>query len=56
MKILIIVESLTKAKKIQAFLGNDYIVKASFGHIRDLKNTKDNIGIDVNNNFKPEYS
>lgn len=58
MKILIIVESLTKAKKIQGFLGNDYIVKASFGHIRDLKNDKDknDIGIDVNNNFKPEYS
>ncbi len=53
MKILIIVESPTKAKKLQAFLGNDYIVKSSFGHIRDLQ--KENMGIDVANNFKPIY-
>jgi len=55
MKILIIVESPTKAKKIQAFLGNNYIVKSSFGHIRDLKKDKNNIGVNINNNFEPEY-
>lgn len=55
MKTLIIVESPTKAKKIQAFLGNNYIVKSSFGHIRDLKKGKDTIGIDIEKNFKPLY-
>lgn len=55
MKILIIVESPTKAKKLQAFLGNDYIVKSSFGHIRDLKKDKNSIGVNVENNFNPEY-
>lgn len=55
MKILIIVESPTKAKKIQAFLGSNYIVKSSFGHIRDLKKGKDTIGIEVENNFNPLY-
>jgi DNA topoisomerase-1 len=55
MKILIIVESPTKAKKIQAFLGNDYIVKSSFGHIRDLNKETNNIGVNVENNFKPDY-
>ena len=53
MKILIIVESPTKAKKLQAFLGDNYIVKSSFGHIRDLN--KENMGIDISNNFKPNY-
>ena len=53
MTILVIVESPGKIKKIQSYLGNDYIVKASFGHIRDL-NSKE-LSIDVNNNFKPKY-
>ncbi|WP_156519508.1 toprim domain-containing protein, partial [Corynebacterium sp. EPI-003-04-2554_SCH2473622] len=35
-KTLVIVESQTKAKKIQPYLGNDYLVEASVGHIRDL--------------------
>ena len=53
MTILVIVESPGKIKKIQSYLGNDYIVKASFGHIRDL-NSKE-LSIDVHNNFNPNY-
>jgi DNA topoisomerase I len=49
---LIIVESPAKAKKLQGFLGKEYIVKASFGHIREL--VKDNMGIDVKT-FTPTY-
>jgi DNA topoisomerase-1 len=53
---LIIVESPSKADKIQDFLGDSYIVKASKGHIADLaKGGKWGIGIDINNNFKPKY-
>ncbi len=50
---LVIVESPAKAGTIQKFLGDDYIVKPSFGHIRDLQNKK--ISIDIENNFEPEY-
>lgn len=50
---LVIVESPAKAKTIKKFLGEDFIVKSSFGHIRDL--SKKNLGIDVNNGFLPEY-
>ncbi len=50
---LIIVESPTKAKTISKFLGKDYIVRSSFGHVRDLPKSK--LGIDVENNFEPEY-
>ena len=53
MKTLIIVESPAKARTIQKILGSDFIVKSSFGHVRDLE--KKNMGIDVNNNFKPKY-
>jgi len=53
MKNLIIVESPTKARTIQKFLGNDFIIKSSFGHIRDLP--KNEFGVDVENNFKPKY-
>jgi len=52
-KNLLIVESPAKAKTIERFLGPDYKVKASFGHIRDLPKTK--LGIDVDKNFKPTY-
>ena len=52
-KILIIVESPGKINKIQKYLGSDYIVKASCGHIRDLP--KNDINIDITNNFKPIY-
>ncbi|MBU4350757.1 type I DNA topoisomerase [Candidatus Parcubacteria bacterium] len=50
---LILVESPTKSKTIKKFLGKDYEVAASYGHIRDLP--QGNFGIDVKNNFKPDY-
>ena len=50
---LVIVESPAKCSKISNFLGKDYIVKASYGHFRDL--SKNDLGIDVDNNFKPNY-
>jgi DNA topoisomerase I len=52
-KNLVIVESPAKAKTIEGFLGKDYIVKSSYGHVRDLK--KKGISIDIQNGFKPEY-
>ena len=52
-KNLVIVESPAKAGTIQKFLGNDYIVKSSFGHIRDLHDNE--LSIDVADGFKPEY-
>jgi len=52
-KNLVIVESPAKAKTIEGFLGKDYTVKSSFGHIRDLPGK--NISIDVENDFEPEY-
>jgi DNA topoisomerase I len=50
---LVIVESPAKAKTIEKFLGKDFLVKSSFGHIRDL--AKKNLGIDLNNRYKPDY-
>ncbi len=50
---LVIVESPAKAKTIEGFLGKDFIVTSSYGHIRDLE--KKNSGIDVANNFNPTY-
>jgi len=50
---LVIVESPAKAKTIEKFLGKDFRVVSSFGHIRDL--AKKNLGIDVENNFTPNY-
>lgn len=52
-KQLIIVESPTKAKTISKFLGSDYTVEASFGHVRDLPKSK--MSIDIENNFEPVY-
>ncbi len=52
-KNLVIVESPAKAKTIEKFLGKDYLVKSSFGHIRDL--SKKNQGIEIENGFKPIY-
>ncbi|WBA42685.1 type I DNA topoisomerase [Hymenobacter canadensis] len=52
-KNLVIVESPAKAKTIEGYLGKDFVVKSSFGHVRDLP--KDNNAIDVANNFKPTY-
>ncbi len=50
---LVIVESPAKAKTIEKFLGQDFHVVSSFGHIRDL--CKKNLGIDIANNFTPDY-
>lgn len=52
-KKLVIVESPTKAKTISRFLGADYTVESSFGHVRDLPKSK--IGIDVEKDFTPQY-
>ncbi|MFW5885122.1 MAG: type I DNA topoisomerase [Patescibacteria group bacterium] len=51
---LLIVESPTKAKTISRFLGKDYKVRSSYGHVMDLPKNK--LGIDVENNFQPEYT
>ena len=50
---LVIVESPAKAKTIEKFLGKDYTVMSSYGHIRDL--SKKELGIDLKDNFKPDY-
>ena len=52
-KNLVIVESPAKAGTIQKFLGEGYVVKPSFGHIRDLQDKK--LSVDVDHNFTPEY-
>lgn len=52
-KNLVIVESPAKAKTIEGFLGKDFTVKSSFGHIRDL--VKKGHGVDIDNNFTPTY-
>lgn len=52
-KNLVIVESPAKAKTIEKYLGKDYVVASSYGHIADLP-SKD-IGVDIENNFKPNY-
>lgn len=50
---LVIVESPTKAKTISKFLGHDFTIRSSFGHIRDLP--KSELGVDIENNFTPKY-
>ncbi|MFW5657893.1 MAG: type I DNA topoisomerase [Bacteroidota bacterium] len=50
---IVIVESPAKAKTIEKFLGKNYLVKSSYGHIRDL--SKKNLGIDLDKNYKPDY-
>jgi DNA topoisomerase-1 len=52
-KTLILLESPGKIKKIQDYLGHDYIVKASFGHVQDLD--KSTLSVDIQNNFEPNY-
>ena len=52
-KNLVIVESPAKAKTIAGYLGKDFEVKSSYGHIRDL--AKKNMGIDIENSFTPFY-
>jgi DNA topoisomerase-1 len=53
-KNLVIVESPAKAKTIEKFLGPDYVVKSSIGHIRDMP--KKDMGVDIENNFQPTYA
>ncbi len=52
-KNLVIVESPAKAKTIESYLGKEFLVTSSYGHIRDLE--KKNMGIDVKNHFRPIY-
>lgn len=52
-KTLVVVESPAKAKTIEKFLGKNYTVRASMGHLRDLP--KSQFGIDIENNFSPKY-
>lgn len=53
MKNLVIVESPTKARTISRFLGSNFVVESSYGHIRDLPRSK--LGIDIEKNFEPQY-
>jgi len=53
-KALVIVESPAKSKTIKKILGNNYVIEASFGHIRDLP--KKGLGFDVEDNFKPTFA
>lgn len=53
MSTLVIVESPAKAKTINKFLGKDFVVRSSFGHVRDLP--KKELGVDVKNDFEPKY-
>ena len=50
---LVIVESPTKAKTIQRFLPADFVVRSSFGHVRDLPKGK--LGVDTEHNYEPKY-
>ncbi|MBI5151039.1 MAG: type I DNA topoisomerase [Candidatus Pacebacteria bacterium] len=50
---LVLVESPTKARKLSQFLGKDFIVEASMGHVRDLPKAK--LGVDIDHDFEPEY-
>src|SRR5713226_3853943 len=53
MKTLVIVESPTKARTISRFLGKDYDIKFSMGHVIDLPKSK--LGIDIEHDFAPQY-
>src|SRR5205823_1145322 len=52
-KSLVIVESPAKATTINKYLGSEYIVKASIGHVKDLPKSK--LGVDIDNDFEPAY-
>ena len=52
-KTLVVVESPTKAKAIGKFLGSNYVVRSSMGHVRDLP--KSQLGVDIEHNFEPKY-
>ncbi len=53
-KNLVIVESPAKSKTISKFLGSDYVIEASYGHIRDLP--EHTLGVDIKNDFEPKYA
>ena len=53
MKDLVVVESPTKARTISRFLGNEYEIKYSMGHLIDLPKSK--LGVDLESNFEPQY-
>ena len=53
-KSLVVVESPAKAKTISRYLGKNFVVKASVGHIKDLPKSK--LGVDVDGDFAPDYS
>ena len=50
---LLVVESPTKARTLSRYLGPDYSVLATYGHVRDLPERK--LGVDIKNNFEPQY-
>jgi Topoisomerase IA len=52
-KNLVIVESPAKAKTIEGFLGKEYTVKSSYGHVRDLN--KNTLSVNIEKDFEPEY-
>ncbi len=54
-KTLVVVESPAKAKTIERYLGSDYKVLASYGHIRDLSKKHGGYGVDIENDFAPDY-
>jgi DNA topoisomerase I len=54
-KTLVVVESPAKAKTIEKYLGGDYAVRASYGHIRDLGKDYGGLGVDVEHDFVPDY-
>ncbi|HSL10760.1 MAG TPA: type I DNA topoisomerase [Actinomycetota bacterium] len=54
-KTLVVVESPAKAKTIEKYLGGDFAVRASVGHIRDLSREYDGLGVDVANDFSPHF-
>jgi DNA topoisomerase-1 len=54
-KTLVVVESPAKAKTIEKYLGGDFAVRASVGHIRDLSREYDGLGVDVSNDFAPHF-
>jgi len=50
---MIVVESPTKVKTLQKFLGDDYVIKASVGHVKDLPEGE--LGVDIEKDFQPQY-
>ena len=53
---LVIVESPSKSKTIEKYLGSDYVVTSSKGHVRDLATSgKEGLGVDIENQFEPKY-